>query len=328
MSWVAQIIGYMDQPAIARQIIQNGGIIMPNAGGTAFNSFTGFDPANPTAFRALPIIGPLTCPDDSNNQNLPGGLSYAANAGYINANSWSNAGDMGPLAHDSTLIAWNNVVPPAATDLATDEAIAHATGVFWRNDASGFRMTQDFVQRGDGASATIMIAENVNAGFWADITTATVGASTLPLRRDLQTGYIGFGISVAMTGTTVGTIYAVDITKATGSFNVNNPTTPQVELQTQPFNPLNPNSNNATPVIYALTDGTAGSNDADPNSNLLSAITGKTPRPSSNHPGVFCVCFADGHATPLSQNMDIGVYMRALSPAGTLFGQQSDGDVR
>src|SRR5580698_2428665 len=38
MSWVAQIIGYMDQPALARQIIQNGGIIVPNTAGTGFNS--------------------------------------------------------------------------------------------------------------------------------------------------------------------------------------------------------------------------------------------------------------------------------------------------
>ena len=84
MSWVAQIIGYMDQPALSRQIIQNGGIIMPNAAGTGFNSFTGVDPTNTGAFRLIPVIGPLTCPDDANNQNVPGGLSYAGNAGYIN----------------------------------------------------------------------------------------------------------------------------------------------------------------------------------------------------------------------------------------------------
>jgi prepilin-type N-terminal cleavage/methylation domain-containing protein len=327
MSWVAQIIGYMDQPAIARLIIQNGGIIMPNAGGTAYNTFTGLDPTTNQP-KALPVIGPLTCPDDANNQNIAGGLSYAANVGYVNANNWNLAADMGPTAHDSTLIAWNNTVPPAATDLAVDEQVEHATGIFWRNDASGFRLTQDYVQRGDGTSNTIMLAENVNAGFWADIATATSGGSTLPLRRDLQTGYIGFGISVGVTSTTVGTTATVDITKATGSFNVNNPGSPQVQLQTAPFNPLNPNTNNTTPIAYALTDGTAGAPDADPNSNLLSAINGQTPRPASNHPGVFCVCFTDGHAAPLSQNMDVGVYMRALSPAGTLFGQPTDGDVR
>jgi hypothetical protein len=30
----------------------------------------------------------------------------------------------------------------------------------------------------------------------------------------------------------------------------------------------------------------------------------------------------------LSQNIDIGVYMRAISPAGSIYGQYIDGDVR
>src|SRR5580658_10235896 len=109
MSWVAQIIGYMDQPAISRQIINNGGIIKPNptSGGTpAFLTFTGINTTT-NVVNPLNIIGPLTCPDDANNQNVPGGLSYAANAGYINATTWALAGDMGPGAHDSTLIDWD-----------------------------------------------------------------------------------------------------------------------------------------------------------------------------------------------------------------------------
>jgi prepilin-type N-terminal cleavage/methylation domain-containing protein len=294
MSWVAQLIGYMDQPAIARQIQQNGGIIIPNpAATTGFSTFTGVDPAT-NAPKTLPIIGPLTCPDDANNQNVPGGLSYVANAGYINSINWSSGTvaapipDYGPGAHDSTLIHWTGTTG-ATTVSATDEAIAHATGIFWRNDASGFSLTQDFVQRGDGSSNTIMITENVNAGFWADINTVTAGGNTLPRRNDLQTGYIGFGISVAaqLIGGATPTLYSVNTALPSGSFNVNNPTTPQVELQTAPFNPLNPNSNDTTPIAWAITDGTAGANDPAPNSNLLSAINGQTPRPAANHPGVF-----------------------------------------
>ena len=115
------------------------------------------------------------------------------------------------------------------------------------------------------------------------------------------------------------TLYTVNTSKPTGSFNiVTTPPPPNTELQTP---------NLATNVTFALTDGT-GFNDADPNSNLLTATNGQAPRPAANHPGVFCVCFTDGHASPLSQNMDSGVYMRALSPAGTLFGQPTDGDVK
>jgi prepilin-type N-terminal cleavage/methylation domain-containing protein len=329
MSWVAQIIGYLDQPALSRQIIQNGAIIKPNptSGGTpAFLTFTGINTTTNTA-NPINIIGPLTCPDDANNQNVPGGLSYAANAGYINYVNWQSARDMGTGAHDSTLIDWDGqgaiANPPAVTSLGMQ--IAHATGIFWRTDMSGFNMTQNFVQRGDGTSDTIMIAENVNAGYWADIDTVTSGATTVPTRRDLQTGYIGFGISVAgipvfpesSVVLQIVQLYIVDQIAPTGSFNIT--AIPQnTELQTP---------SQATGVPFALTDGPRW-NHADPNSNLLSATNGRTPRPSSNHPGVFCVCFCDGHALPLSQNMDSGVYMRALSPAGTLYGQPTDGDVK
>jgi hypothetical protein len=170
-----------------------------------------------------------------------------------------------------------------------------------------------------------MIAENVNAGSWADISGATPNSATAPTHRhDLETGYIGFGVSVAATlvagtGTaTVPALYTVTTTKPTGSFNIVAPPAPYTQLQTP---------NQASGIVYALTDG-AGFNDSTPNSNLLSATNGRTPRPASNHPGVFCVCFTDGHATPLSQNMDAGVYMRALTPAGTLYGQPTDGDVK
>jgi prepilin-type N-terminal cleavage/methylation domain-containing protein len=332
VSWVAQIIGYMDQPALSRQIIQNGGIIMPNAAGNGFTAFTGVDPTNTGAFRLIPVIGPLTCPDDANNQNVPGGLSYAGNAGYINQVNWAfgplgvapGGPDYGTGAQDATLIDWDGQGATGMAQTALGRQIGYSTGIFWRNDPTGFRMTQDFVQRGDGSSNTIMIAENVNAGFWADIAGATPNGTTLPSRRDLQTGYIGFGVSVAATlvggtGTaTVPALYTVNTSLPTGSFNIT--TTPQnTELATP---------NLTTNVIYALTDGTAGANDAIPNSNLLTATNGRTPRPASNHPGVFCVCFTDGHATPLSQNMDQGIYARALTPAGTLYGQPTDGDVK
>jgi hypothetical protein len=45
-------------------------------------------------------------------------------------------------------------------------------------------------------------------------------------------------------------------------------------------------------------------------------------------PIIALFCFADGHALPLSTSIDIGVYMRAISPADSLYGQPVDGDVR
>jgi type II secretory pathway pseudopilin PulG len=193
MSWAAQIIGYLDEPAMARLIVANGGVVNPTTGA----SFMGTGPNS-----AVPVKSVFTCPDDANNFGVAGGLSYVANAGYMNASSYTNVlpgtattpytPDMGTGAHDMTLIAWGALSPPLASAPGTytvgpaDFAISRATGVFWRNDASGLgAMTQDYIQRADGSSHTLLLSENVNAGFWADPPLAP--ATTSP-RRDLQTG--------------------------------------------------------------------------------------------------------------------------------------------
>ncbi|HUE15301.1 MAG TPA: DUF1559 domain-containing protein [Planctomycetaceae bacterium] len=333
-SWVAQIIGYLDDPATARLIIGNGGIF--NYGTTP-----------PTPFMtALTVKSVMTCPDDSNNNGLVGGLSYVANAGYINASSWVNTNpvsgaansDSGTGAHDSTLIAWSLLVPPGTgtpTDNPTvDQAVEHATGVFWRNDATGFNMTQDFIQRGDGASHTFLLSENINAGFWADIALSTGGT---PLRRDLQTGNIAFGVSVTVMKPQTAPWtppQAPNPAYATGTFGLNAPT----GITSNNYYLLAETPTMTPAGGYLLVDGTGGSpNNANINSNLVSASVGvssvntdqgNNPRPSSNHPGIALFCFADGHAQPLSQSIDIGVYMRAISPAGSLYGQLVDGDVK
>jgi len=308
-SWVAQLIGYLDQPALARQMAQAGGIFSPSG-----VPFTGTNSSgNPLP---VPVFSTLTCPDDANNAGVSGGLSYAANAGYINATSWANTNsttlapnpDSGTGAHDSTMLVWVVIsppqavlpnIPPVQNGAGADQLITRATGVFWRNEYDGFRMTEDYVQRADGLQFTLLLCENIDSGFWADVT---------PARRDLQTGYIAFGLSV----TYVSQVFRYpDQTKPTGMYGTVYGS--KNFLATQPG--------------FALSDG-PGANDATINSQLTSAAIGASPRPSSNHPGIALFCFADGHALPLSQNIDILVYTRAISSAGSFLGQPPDGDVR
>jgi prepilin-type N-terminal cleavage/methylation domain-containing protein len=326
MSWAGQIIGYLDQPAMSRLITANGGIVNPTSG----FSFM----ANTGASVSVPVMTVFTCPDDANNFGVAGGLSYAANAGYINSSSYQNVlpgtsttpptPDVGQGAHDQTLIAWTQLNPPNTspspgpyTPGPSDYAIARATGIFWRNDASGLgAMTQDYIQRADGSSHTFLLSENVDAGFWAD--PPPTATSTVTARRDLQTGYIAFGISVTIK---TGNVPVPDQTKATGAFGLTPPgSSTNTYLWALPTNASG---------TFALTDGgTPPVPDADINSNLQNQMQGTAARPSSNHPGIALFCFADGHALPLSQNIDIGVYMRAITPAGSLFGQPVDGDVK
>jgi hypothetical protein len=325
-SWVAQIIGYLDEPAMSRQIITNHGIF--NYANTPPTPFTGVVGG---ATNPLAIKGFLTCPDDVNNGGVPGGLSYVANVGYINSSSFQNilpatsttpyTPDMGTGAHDSTLIGWSLLKPPETgtpTDQPTlDQAVEHATGVFWRNDASGFTMTGDYIQRGDGSTHTFMLSENINAGFWADIN-APAG---VPTRRDLQTGNIGFGISVTLAAGTLPQSPDNVTPKLTGSFGLNytGPTSTTYFLWA---------STPSSGGTFQLSDAATGTPDADINSNLQTALNSQTARPASNHPGIALFCFCDGHALPISQNIDIGVYMRAISPAGSIYGQYIDGDVK
>ena len=42
------------------------------------------------ATNGIPVKSVFTCPDDANNFSVAGGLSYVANAGYINSSSCQN----------------------------------------------------------------------------------------------------------------------------------------------------------------------------------------------------------------------------------------------
>lgn len=137
-----------------------------------------------------------TCPDDQDSFRQPGGLSYVVNSGFISDAIWST-GETASLVHQPFFIDWNGVAPNgSATDTGPgssppldqgDLAVAVATGVFWRPATGGFQPSLDYISTGDGATTTLMIAENLNAGKWYSSTV----------------GEIGFGIEV-QTGKAVG----------------------------------------------------------------------------------------------------------------------------
>jgi prepilin-type N-terminal cleavage/methylation domain-containing protein len=301
-SWVAQILGYLDQPALSRAITTNNGIVNPQTG----------TPFVPT----LPVIGTLTCPDDANNSGVAGGLSYAANAGYISHNAWRNVNnwvlaqknievpDSGTGAHDAASLWWAYLPGPGDHSSyrfgALDVGIARATGVFFRVDYTGIALTQSAVQTGDGAQNTLLLAENINAGHWADISAT---------RSDLQTGSIAFGLSSSVTG---GQTQLLDPTVPTAAYYVFNTPNGFLTQRTQPLPPDYPTWGLYDPIFF---DNSAI------NTHLTSAVNGANCRPSANHPNVALVCFCDGHALPLSQDIDPFVYGRLVSSAGSLYGQ-------
>ena len=128
----------------------------------------------------LIYIPVLVCPEDTNNFGRAGGLSYAANAGYISNLLWSattSANYLYDIDYDG------DTVYGAATPDSGDARIAVATGVFWaRRNNSDPKVTLDSIGQGDGLSQTVMLAENVNSTNWdvANLATCAFGVAVDP----------------------------------------------------------------------------------------------------------------------------------------------------
>jgi prepilin-type N-terminal cleavage/methylation domain-containing protein len=140
------------------------------------------DPAN----RALGLtnLEVLTCPDDDTSFGKDGGLSYVINSGYAERNSfyaYTAAIAAGQTPSQNTVHMYN-VIPtdwdsdgeapgePGAWIEPDDEDITRDTGVSWihvRSDNHSLTFHEIY----DGASNTLLIAENINAGgsgVWSD----------------------------------------------------------------------------------------------------------------------------------------------------------------
>lgn len=257
--WPVSLFDYLDRSDIARSI---------RDGNAAPNIW-------------VPVF---TCPSDQNNDRIQGGLSYAANAGYIRSDIWGvePAGGLNgtnvlvhvPSGHDYDIstpgvdvipLDWNDVTTGYDTG---DDVPAYATGVFWR-EVSGnrFRMTQDYVNRSDGMEQTILVAENRDSNTWYS--------------NDLDN--IGFGLNAVATEFSA---------TPTGPLNLDNVTT----------------ANLAKSLPGSIVNG----------GNSL----GIAPRPSSAHAGQVMVLYCSGKAKSMSTSINPYVYAQLLTPAGTLNGQQ------
>ncbi|MCA9042031.1 MAG: DUF1559 domain-containing protein [Planctomycetaceae bacterium] len=279
--WPIELLAYLDGAAIDREI--RDGSFDPSIGSLD------------TALK-LPVF---TCPDDQNNYENRNGLTYVGNTGYIRNDLWGPA--VSDLAHDVSTIDWDGdgnylidgldgTKDGSAPEYTIDEddmRIAFASGVMFRNlDAYGRAMTLDIISNGDGASNTILFAENLQATDLAS--------------RETQN--IGFGISVTC---------ATGIPDSSG---------------TSESGHVGLSSTLAVPGLsldstFSLVDSSGVSptavNNARINSHKEDLSVGTAPRPSSNHPGVVNVVLCDGAVRTLSQNLDALVYARALTPDGT-----------
>ncbi len=272
-TWVVELLPALDNDAVKRAI-------------------DGFDSvANGGADFNWPSLKVLQCPIDTNNFGVEGGLSYAANTGYIPQALWDNPSGAAPnsLSHHVFAHDWdgdgNSILNGNIAD-PDDARLARSTGVFFRpvagvdangtpySDARGTSL--DFIAAGDGQSNTILFTENVQSQSW-DATNGNLWNSAFGVR-------VTFGTSTSEVA-------------GNGSLALNN----------------NLNTSNTGVLAPSL-----------PGFNFT-AGQGTAPRPSSYHAGICMFGFADGSAKQVSEEIDASVYMRLLSPDGQRFGQSVAG---
>lgn len=281
-NWAVILLPALDNAALQRQIRDSRTTVIP---------FTGTATASGPDDIPNISLKSFTCPDDQNNFRVDGGLSYAANVGYIRSDLWAGGND---LSHGAGTINFHG--PTAAT--AANNNVHSATGVFWRQASavSGVRatpITGDYINRGDGNSYTLLFVENINARNWAS----------------RYTGSIGFGISVAHTSN------APNNSNATGAIG----SSASASLNTA----LAIHGTDITAVtVFSLTDTGTGGNNAAINSRLGVATNGATPRPSSQHPGgTVNVVYAGGNGGTISESINPAVFAKLLTPDGGRYGQ-------
>ncbi len=277
-SWVVDLLPFLDNAALYRTI----------------DNYTDASSTNRPFFQAVangvpvPVFRVLACPVDINHAGLPGGLSYVANTGYMRDADFTVATT---TLHDGSRVSWNTI--------GVDRAIAHSTGVFWRQDG-GPTLTLEFISEGDGQTQTYMFAENTQASNWfISLTPPYAAAAGLNYGPQVFTGDMAFGISVTATGGT---------TASFGSPVVGPAPAPQT-----------PNYLN----LRLPTAFTTPPNGRPTNTLNMSNTIGTIPRPSSFHTGVTNIAFCDGRVDSINVSIDSTVYASQMTPNGQRNGQQA-----
>ena len=139
-SWCRQLLPHLDLVALER-------------------SLNSSDPVQvAAALQSSPQI--FRCPVDTFHMDVSAGLTYVANAGYIQNGYWWDSQDLAhtPDAYVSFSPAW-----PVTRTVST--------GAVFRRTTMGRELRPVF---GDGRSNTILLSENVQAGRWTSRFTSQI----------------------------------------------------------------------------------------------------------------------------------------------------------
>jgi len=185
--WPVTLLPLLDNAALYRKLVQT------------------YNPATPLAQTHADLwatqIPAYVCPDDQNNFQQQGGLSYVANAGYARSSGtdahWGFNGR--DSLHGFNRISWDG----ADATSNSSQQISQATGLFWRERSP---VTMDYVSNNDGLSQTLMLTENYDAGNYNPAYASGTTSAPLPTGwASPYTGDIAFALRVETNATFVPT---------------------------------------------------------------------------------------------------------------------------
>ncbi len=271
--WPVELLDYVEGGAIYDQIRDTGALV--NAGGVA-------DITIGTPGQHLQVF---TCPDHIEAFKINGGLSYAANLGYVTSSRWGQA-NITDSIHAG--IDWDGDGSVTSNDID----VHRATAVFLPPQSSIGDMTIDYIARGDGTTNTFLFLEYHDQS---------------PNWSSPRYGKIGVGISVANDAfgdPPNGTL--------SGDFNPNAVASQLLRLDDA--------SSGGT---WTLNDTTT-LHDSRPNRNR-SAVSESAWRPLSSHGDIIHVALCDKSARAINDTIDQSVYARLFTPNGSRkYGQRID----
>jgi prepilin-type N-terminal cleavage/methylation domain-containing protein/prepilin-type processing-associated H-X9-DG protein len=237
-----------------------------------------------------------TCPDDPNS-DTGGTLSFSANAGYTTEGNWT-------LATDATTAA------PSWT-FGMHEVSDYLFSFNDYNNAGTPPNSPTLDSREVQAGTGVFIEETGTGGYKAQIDRMSDGSThTIVLTENLQ-AETWYSPNPGQVGIVVPFPEA-----AAGQYE---------DAAGGGIGP-DPAALPANAKALAMAYGTVNLGTYNAKINAVLPAEGRAPRPSSQHPNVVNVFFADGHGGPMSQNIADSVWVRLVSSAGERFGQPVLGD--
>lgn len=236
----------------------------------------------------------FTCPDDLNNTGTPGGLSYVVNGGI---GAFSLAGGVGPGSTEDGSVYPGTGSSVGLRDGVSDPTYGHdpafSNNVDWNGDAAF-----DSIDQTTAFRTGVFFRPNNLVKMTIDRISRGDGLqNTILITENVNAGADGDWSSPRFANMA----FAVNA-------NVDGSSIPQ-NFGAAGRGPLD---------MPGSAEDWTGSQLNDANEGIL---PGASFAPSSGHPGIVVVCWADGRVKALNDTIDQRVYVRLVTPDGTRGGQ-------